>query len=399
MNPAVRDQFPLLKRKFDGQLVTYLDSAATSLKPQSVIDIERLYEETVGANIHRGKHALSEEASYLYENARKQVGLFLGAEPSNIVFVRGTTEALNMVAAGLGLSKSDSVLTLRSEHHSNLVPWMSRATVDCLANDPCVPFSAAELKAALEKKKYRVFTVAHGSNVTGVVNPIADLCRIAREAGVISVVDAAQTAPHVPIDVNEWGCDFLCLSGHKMLGPTGVGVLYGRTERLEALEPAQLGGGTVDLVTTAGFTLKGVPARLEAGTPNISGVIGLGAAAAWLTDLGLDEVGRYDAQLTAALREGVAGLPKCEVLMARRDPCLAIATIVPRGMAADHVARILSEGPKIMVRSGFFCAHPLFDALGLPAGLRISAYLYNRAEEVTACCVAVRRAVEQLSVG
>jgi cysteine desulfurase/selenocysteine lyase len=385
VSALLREQFPLLERTIDGRPILYLDSAATALKPWRVLEAERAYSTQFTANIHRGKHALSEEASEAYETARRRVARFLKTDPGQVVFVRNTTEALNAIASGLGLSKDDLVMATTSEHHSNLVPWMRAARVHLMRVDPTQHLSSEAVAAELDRVRPRVLALAHAGNVTGVIHPIDEIFAAARKRGVLTVLDAAQSAPHLELDPAELGCDYLAFSGHKMLGPAGIGVLWGRAEALERLEPWFLGGGTVDRVTATGYTLKRVPLRLEAGTPNVSGALGLAAAIDVLDEVGHEALARHEADLSAALERTLADLPGIRVLMARAAPRLAIAALAPTfsKLAPDHLARLLSDGHQIMVRSGYHCAHPLFDEVGIEGGaVRVSAYLYNSVEEI-----------------
>jgi cysteine desulfurase/selenocysteine lyase len=399
VDDAIRADFPMLQRTLDGAPVVYLDSAATSLKPTQVLDAERAYSTQFTANIHRGKHALSEEASAAYELARRRVAHFIGAEPRSTVFVRNTTEALNLVADGLGLSSQDVVLAPLSEHHSNLLPWMRRARLQWLECDVQRPLDLGRVAEEMERCRPKVLALAWASNLTGVIQPIAALCALAREHGVISVVDAAQAAPHLRLNVGELGCDFLAFSGHKMLAPTGIGVLWGKPERLEALPPTYLGGGAVERVSESGFTLKGPPHRFEAGTPNISGAIGLGAAVTYLEQVGWERINAHERALSQALTAGLDDLPRAKVFIARDTPALAMACIVPQSesIGPDQIALALSDSFRIMVRSGFHCAHPYFDRHRIKLGaIRVSTYLYNTVEEVEYFVRCTRKLLETL---
>ena len=380
----VRDRFPFLRRTIDGVPVTYLDSAATSLKPDAVLDAERAYLTEYTSNVHRGHSAIAEEASYAYEAARRKVAQLIKADPATVVLTPNTSYALAMVAAGLGLSREDTVLCSANSHHSNLLPWLRRGRVEYVDGDPLAPLDPGDVVAAIKKHRPRLLALGWVSNVTGVISPVAEVCRVAREHGVLTVVDAAQAAPHLPIDVNRLGCDFLAFSGHKMAGPTGTGVLWGRRELLEALEPLVIGGGTVDRVTLNGYTLKRLPQRLEPGTPHISGVIGLGAAADFLSGLGFERIAAHERALAEALDEALSELPGVRVLTgAPGTDHLAIASVVPTTIHSDTLCQILSDSFQIMTRSGFHCAHPLFDGHGFELGaVRLSAYLYNTVEEI-----------------
>lgn len=392
----LRADFPVLARTIDGQPLLYLDSAATALKPAAVIRDERAYSEVYTANIHRGRHLLSEEASMAYEAARQRAARFLNAAPSTIVFVKNATEGLNMVARGLGLRKTDRVLTSMTEHHSNLVPWMREASVCFIERDPLQPLSPEAVSKALETFRPRVLTLSHASNVTGIIEPIAEFCRVAKSQGVLVVVDASQSAPHMRLDVEAMGCDFLAFSGHKMLGPTGTGVLWGRHELLDKLEPLVLGGGTVQRVTASGYELKAIPHRLEAGTANVAGVIGLATAMSYLQDIGFDALAAHEEALASRMEEELAPIPGLRLIMSRHKPRLALAQIVAESQRLDpnELASMLSNTYNIMVRSGYHCAHPMFDSLGLSQGAtRASAYVYNTADEIAQFAQALRTIV------
>ena len=401
-SPELRAEFPVLSRLLDGRPMIYLDSAATSLKPRAVLDAERAYSTEFTANVHRGRHALSEEASAAYEAARRRVARHLGTDPSCVVFLRNTTEAINLVAAGLGLREGDFVIASSAEHHSNLVPWMKRATVRMFDADPTEALSVAQISALLDQYRPKLFAFGYASHVTGAIHPAAALCRAARERGIRTLVDAAQAAPHVPLDIDAIGCDFLAFSGHKMLAPAGVGVLSGSREALDALDPSNLGGGTVERVTREGFTLKSLPYRLEAGTPNVGGALGLGAALDVLEQLGWDAIAEHERALAGVMERELADLPGARVLMARGPERLAMASIAPisRRVTADHLALVLSDSYQVMARSGFHCAQPLFDALALPGGaLRLSAYVYNTEGEIRRAAEALRGVLARMVGG
>jgi cysteine desulfurase / selenocysteine lyase len=386
MTLQVRDEFPLLRREIDGVPVIYLDSAATSLKPDPVLEAERAYLTEYTSNVHRGHSTLSDEASYEYEAARRRVAQFIKADPATVVFTPNTSYSLAMVAAGLGLTPDDAVLCSPNSHHSNLLPWLRRNKVVYVGGDPLAPLDPDEVAAAIQQHRPRILALGWISNVSGVVSPAAEICRVAREHGVLSVVDAAQAAPHIPIDVHRLDCDFLAFSGHKMAGPTGTGVLWGGREHLEKLEPLVVAGGTVDRVGLSGYTPKRLPQRLEPGTPHISGVIGLGAAAEYLDRLGFERIAAHERELAEAMDDALSGLPGVRLLTgAPGTERLAMASIVPTSanIHSDTLCQILSDSFKIMTRSGFHCAHPLFDGHGFERGaVRLSAYLYNTVEEI-----------------
>lgn len=386
MSPLdVASDFSALRRDIGGRKLIYLDAAASTPSPDLVLDREANARRSLFANIHRGQHALSEEATAAFEDARRRVARFICAEPRSIVFTRGTTESINLVARGLQLPPKALVLSTLSEHHSNLAPWLREGRVVFLDSDPRSIIEPDVLARALQQYRPSVFAFQHASNVTGVVQPAADLCRVSREHGVTTVIDAAQSAPHIPLDVGQLGCDFLAFSGHKLLGPKGVGVLFGRYEQLERLTALSVGGGAVQEVTTQGFLARPPPEGLEAGTPNLAGAVGLAAAIDYLQALGMDEVRSHGIALADQLRQNAGRLPQCRFLSGAESTSLPIVSLVPQGsaMTSNQLATLLSDSFGIMVRSGLQCAHPLFDALGANAGaLRVSAYVFNVASDI-----------------
>jgi cysteine desulfurase / selenocysteine lyase len=398
MSPANRGDFPMLRRVHDGRPIVYLDAAASTPSPLAVLAREQHCREELCANVHRGRHALSEEASLAYDRARARVARFINAAPQSIVFVRGTTEAINVVARGLGLSKDDIVLTTSAEHHSNLVPWLRQATVRFIDGPWHRPLDPDVVRRAIEHHRPKVLALHHASNVTGVVQPVAAISELARERGVLTVVDAAQSAPHLALDVERLGADFLAFSGHKLLGPKGLGVLYGRPELLARLDPLCVGGGAVQTVRRDGFVLRPPPEGLEAGTPNVAGAVGLAAATDYLDSIGRDAVEAHGHALGALLRDVTAKLPVARVLAATEGESIPIVSLVLRsgGIGADQLAVALSDTFGIMVRSGLQCAHPLFAELEASDGaVRASAYLYNDEHDVhafaDACGALLRR--------
>lgn len=385
MDMDIRADFPVLQRHCAGRPIIYLDSAATTLKPQSVLDKESRYSTSFTANVHRGKHLLSEEASEAYEAARRKIAGFLSVPPAALSFVRNATEAINLVARGLGLTKSDKVLLPIAEHHSNILPWMREASVAWLDHDPLEPLEPAEVARALDRERPRLLAFSAASNVSGVINPSAEICRLARERGVLTMIDAAQIAPHERIDASALGCDYLAFSGHKMLAPTGIGILTGTLTALERLEPLLLGGGAVEQVTRTGYSLRALPWRLEAGTPNISGALGLAAAIDYLQGIGFAKIHAHQHHLAETLREVLRDIKGCQPVMARRQPSIPVGALFSpaRHFNLDDVAVSLSENFGIMARSGFFCAHPLAERLGISGNmLRASLYIYNTEEEI-----------------
>jgi cysteine desulfurase / selenocysteine lyase len=390
MTPELwRQAFPVLARQIDGRPLVYLDAAATSLRCRASIDAEFDFATRVGANVHRGRHSLSQESSLLYDLAREQAAAFLGVPPSCIVFTSGATHGLNLVAGGLRLAPSDTVLVPTSEHHSNILPWMSRCRVVWVEHDGLGGLDLDRLEAALERHAPRLLAFSCASNVTGVWTDPGPVCALARRHGVISVLDASQSVAHRRLDLAEAGCDFAVFSGHKVFAGHGIGVLAGRAEALDLLEPDSLGGGTVDRVTLERYALKELPYRLEAGTPNVGGAIGLAAALRFLETLDPAALAAAEAGLVEALRtiESI-GLP-LRALAPRGDaerlPILTLA-VEPGPVDADHLAVELNDRYGIMVRSGYHCAHPLLDAHGVKLGtLRLSAALYTTPDEIEAC--------------
>lgn len=382
-SPAPPGDFPVLARRIGGRLITYLDNAATSLKPRCVIDAVVQYDSEVSANIHRGKHILSEEASDRYEETRAGVAAFLGARGDEVVFVSNATHALNTIAAGLGLGKDDLVLVPLDAHHSNLLPWRCRATVRTIRLDGRAMIDLDHY-ADLLKLRPRVVALNHCSNVTGVYAPVAEMAAMAKTAGAIVTLDAAQSAPHRRIRVAELGVDFLALSAHKMLGPTGLGVLYGAAPYLAALEPNHLGGGTVDWVDCDRYQLRKLPHRLEAGTPNISGVYGFGAAVSYLEKIGLAAIEEHDRIMATTILAEARTREYLSVVGGDADVDRAgiVSLHLPGQTGIAGLARTLSDCYGIMCRSGHMCAQPLVDYFSEGEILRLSAYAYNTAEEL-----------------
>lgn len=381
---APAEDFPQLSRAHEGQRIVYLDSAATSLKPQPVIDAVLSFYRDCCGNVHRGDHLLSREASARYEEARHIVARFINATAREVAFTSNTTDGLNLVAHGLGLESDCNVVVTVLEHHSNLLPWMSRCQVRFLPTSPDGVVDLERLPALLDSRT-RMLAISHASNVTGALNPVADAIRIAHEHGVPVVVDAAQSVPHHAVDVLALDCDALAFSAHKMLGPSGVGVLYIKEELAARLRPFRLGGGTPDHVRSDGFELKDAPYRFEAGTPNIEGVLGLGAAIEYLERLGMARVAEHDAALTRALHERFSDIPGL-VMLGPSQPELkvSIVSLAPTssGITVASLAHVLSDSYKVMARAGTHCAHPFFESEGIGESLRLSPYLYNGSDDL-----------------
>ncbi|GHD97718.1 aminotransferase class V-fold PLP-dependent enzyme [Streptomyces alanosinicus] len=378
----LRADFPVLQRTVDAGPLVYLDNAATSLKPRSVIDAMARYYDSVSANIHRGKHILSEEASERYEQVRARIAARLGVPPRNIVFTANATDGINLVATGLALTDSDLVALPLDAHHSAQLPWRERCRTAWLAASEHATVDEEALRSVLDRSP-EVVVLTACSNVTGHTADVDRLAALAREAGAWTVVDAAQLAAHGLPQVGE-SVDALAFSAHKMLGPTGIGVLYLSDRLIEALTPSRLGGGTVDWADEHEFRLRRAPYRFEPGTPNISGVYGLGAALEYLDAIGPAELAARDASLVDALLREAKARPYLTVLGGLSEQNrLPVLTVTLRGVPdPSAVARALSDSYGVMCRSGYFCAQPYFAAHRQSAGLRIAPYLYNTEGEI-----------------
>src|SRR6266542_3988850 len=386
---TIRKDFPVLAQQVNGNPLVYLDSAATSQKPRQVIDALVRYYEHDNSNVHRGIHELSNRATNAYESARERVAAFLNArQPQEIVFTRGTTEGINLVAATWALDhlkSGDTILLSELEHHSNLVPWqmVAQRTGDRLA---FIPINGDEgtldlggLDAQLARG-VKLLAVTHISNSMGVVNPVADLCARARRHGVLTVIDAAQSAGHRPLDVQAIGCDFLAFSSHKICGPTGLGVLYGRRELLEELSPYQGGGEMISKVEYFHTTYNVPPHRFEAGTPHIAGAVGLHAAVEYLESIGRDQIFAHDQELAGYAAERLREFKAIRIFGPRQDRAGLVSFVLPNAHALDIAT--LADQRGVALRAGHHCNQPLMAKLGVPATLRASFYFYNTKEEV-----------------
>ncbi|HEX7897198.1 MAG TPA: cysteine desulfurase [Planctomycetota bacterium] len=394
-----RAEFPILSTRVRGKPLVYLDNAATTQKPRPVIDALRRYYEEQNANIHRGVHFLSEQGTRLYEDARVKVQRFLGAaDPREIVFVRGATEAINLVARTLGTSfkAGDEVLITHLEHHSNIVPWQMLRDEKGVVLKVAPVNDAGELDVeAFEKllsPRTRLAAFTHVSNALGTVNPAAELCRLARARNIPTLVDGAQAAPHMKIDVRALDCDFYAFSGHKAYGPTGIGALYGKLAWLEKLPPWQGGGDMILSVTFEKTTYNHVPHKFEAGTPHIEGVIGLGAAIDYLEEVGLDAVSAHEAELLAHGTRVLSEVPGLRLIGTAREKA-GVLSFVLDGVHPHDIGTILDrEG--IAIRTGHHCAQPLMDRFEVPATARASLALYNTKDELDALAAALKKVAE-----
>jgi cysteine desulfurase/selenocysteine lyase len=385
----IRAEFPILERRVNGQPLAYLDNGATAQTPLQVLEAMDRYWTEHNANVHRGVHTLSEEATNLYEGARATIARHLGANPRDVIFTRNVTGALNLVAHAWGranVGEGDRILLTEMEHHSNIVPWYLLAkevgaVLDWVPVDDEGRLDMAALEGALERGP-KLIAVAHISNVLGTVNPIADIVRLAHDAGAIAVVDGAQAAPKLPLDLAALGADFYGFTGHKLYGPTGVGVLYGRSEVLEAMPPYEGGGSMIRKVTKERITWADVPARFEAGTPPIAEAIGLAAAVEWLEGVGLDAAHAHEAELGAYALERLADVPGLRVFgPPAGDDRVGIVSLEMEGVHAHDVSEILDRHA-IAVRAGHHCAQVLMDRLGVAATTRASLAVYNTREEI-----------------
>jgi cysteine desulfurase/selenocysteine lyase len=384
-----RQDFPILARRINGRPLVYLDSAASSQKPRAVLDAMTAYYETSHANVHRSIHTLGEEATAAYEAARDRVRRFLGAAArEEVVLTRGTTDGINLVAEAIGrtLRPGDEILVTDMEHHSNIVPWQlaARGRGGVVRSVPLVEDGRLDLDALdrLLGARTRVVALAHVSNVLGTINPVAEVARRARAAGAVTVVDGAQAAPHLPLDMSLLDCDFYAFSSHKMLGPTGVGVLWGRREALEALEPTRGGGEMIKEVWIDRSRWNDLPWRLEPGTPPIAEAVGLAAAVEYLDKLGMERVAAHERALTAQALEALAGLPGVTVWgPPRAEGRGAVVAFSVAGLHPHDVAALLdAEG--IAVRAGHHCAQPLMRWCGVVGTARASFSVFNSPDEV-----------------
>jgi cysteine desulfurase/selenocysteine lyase len=390
---AIRAQFPMLATTSRGKPIVYLDSGASAQKPQAVLDAMMAYYTGSYANIHRGVYEASERATLAYDGTRDTVARFLGGvSPEEIVFVRGTTEAINLVAQSYlrpTLKADDWVLVTEMEHHANIVPWqlVGARTVPIPVTDAgTLDLAAAERLLA---DRPRLLAVVHGSNALGTINPIAELAAMARRHGVPVLVDGAQAVAHLAVDIPALGVDFYCFSGHKLYGPTGVGVLWARRQLLDAMPPWQGGGDMIDRVTFEGTTFAPVPTKFEAGTPDIAGVIGLDAAIRWLNDLDRPAVHAREHRLWAEGQARLSAMDGIRMVSAATDN-VGILTFTVEGAHPHDVASLLDQDG-ICVRAGHHCTQPLHRRLGLPATVRASIAAYNTADDIEALAVSLGR--------
>lgn len=399
---AVRSDFPIFRRTVRGKRLIYLDSAATSQKPQCVIDAEREFYERYNANVHRGAYLIAEEATAAYESAREKVAKFINAPNKDcIVFTRGTTEAINLVAYSWGLAnlrEGDEILLTEMEHHSNIVPWQliaertgAKIKVVPITDDGLLDMDAFE---RLLTERVKIVAVTHVSNVLGTINPVHEICRKAHEVGAMVLVDGAQAAPHLPVDVQAIGCDFYALSGHKMCGPTGVGALYGRKELLEAMPPFLGGGEMIRTVTFERTTFNDVPYKFEAGTPPIAQAVGLGVAVDYLTKIGIERIRAHEVELVTYALERLREIDDITIYGAAPPEQRGGVIAFNIGKIHPHDLATFLDTHGICIRAGHHCAQPLMRRLNVAATARASFYLYNTPDEIDALVEALQQAVK-----
>jgi cysteine desulfurase/selenocysteine lyase len=386
----IRADFPILSREVrPGVPLVYLDSTATSQKPMSVIQAMDDFYRRSNANIHRGIHTLAEESTAMYESARQRVADFIHAPSARqVIFTRNTTESINLAAASWGRSRlqpGDLVILTEMEHHSNLVPWHMLAAEKSLRLE-FIPVTGDGLLDLAEYHRLlrlgpRLVAFTHMSNVLGTINPAQEIIRLAHACGAVTLVDAAQSVPHFPVDVQALDADFLAFSSHKMCGPTGIGVLYGRKELLEAMPPYMGGGDMIRRVHLRDFTPNELPHKFEAGTPAIAEAVGLGAAVDYLTSVGLENIAAHEHEVVAYALERLEEIPGVRVYGPTADQRGGVTAFSVEGIHPHDVSQVL-DGDGVAIRAGHHCAQPLHEKFNLPATARASYYLYNTTEEV-----------------
>lgn len=399
MLPVQKD-FPILKKNINGKPLIYLDSAATSLKPQSVIDAITDYYTKYSSNINRGIYKIAEEATEQFEDAREKVARFIHATDSHeIVFTRNATESINLIAAGFGKSfeKGDEIVTTVIEHHSNFVPWQQRAmkkeiVFNVLTIGKDYQFKTTDLEKLITRRT-KVLAITAASNVLGIIIPIKEIVRIVKRINpnCSIIVDAAQAVPHFPVDVRDWGTDAVVFSGHKMLGPTGIGVLWAKLELLEKLPPYQYGGDMIKEVHLKETIFNDVPHKFEAGTPHIAGVIGLGAAVGYLSNLGMENVREHEQEITSYALKTLSEIKGLSVVgpndAKKRGGVIAFTM---KGIHPHDIAQVLDED-NICIRVGFHCAQPLHEFLDIGPTARASFYIYTTKKEIDALALGLEK--------
>ncbi len=396
----VREDFPILQQKVHGKRLVYLDNAATSQKPWAVIDAERHFYTDINSNVHRGVHLLSARATQEYEDARVKVQRLLNAgDWREIVWTRGTTEAINLVAATYGrknVGAGDEIVISAMEHHSNIVPWQmlceekgGRLRVAPITDEGELIFEEYE---KLLGPRTRMVSMAHVSNVLGTINPVKRIAAAAHRRNIPVLIDGAQAAPHMKLDVRDLDCDFYAFSSHKVFGPTGIGVLYGKAALLEAMPPYQGGGDMISSVTFEKTLYNGIPYKFEAGTPNIAGAIGFAAAIDYVTRLDLEAAAAYEHELLRYATEKLSEIPEVRIIGTAKEKTGAISFVLD-GIHPHDVGTVLDQ-EGIAVRTGHHCAQPLMDRFQVPATVRASLAFYNTREEIDALVAGIQKVKE-----
>lgn len=396
----IREDFPILKQQVHGKPLVYLDNAATSQKPWAVIDAINRYYTTENSNIHRGIHSLSELATADYEESRAKVQRFLNASDiREIIFVRGTTEGINLVAQSYGrrfAKAGDEILITAMEHHSNIVPWQilceqvgARLRVVPMNHDGELLLEEYE---GLLSEKTKLVSVAHVSNALGTVNPVKRLVEMAHRRNIPVLLDGAQAAPHMKVDVRELDCDFYAFSGHKIFGPTGIGILYGKAKHLEAMPPYQGGGDMISLVTFEKTHYNVLPYKFEAGTPHIAGGVGLGAAVDYLEGIGLESVAAYEQELLAYATDALSTIKGLRIIGTAKEKA-SVLSFVLDGIHPHDIGTVLDQ-EGVAIRAGHHCAMPVMQRFGVPATARASFAFYNTKEEVDVLVRAVHKVIK-----
>ena len=394
---TVRADFPILNQQVHGRPLVYLDNAATTQKPRAVIDALQRYYTTDNANVHRGVHVLAERATAAYEGARETVRRFINADSTReIVFTRNATESINLVARAWGdanVGEGDEVLITTMEHHSNIVPWQllcerTGATLRVVSIDDDGDLVLDEFERLLTEKT-KIVAVVHLSNALGTINPVKTIIRGARRVGAAVLVDGSQAAYHMPVDVADLGADFYAFTSHKLYGPTGIGVLYGREAVLDAMPPFLGGGEMIASVTFEGSTWNELPYKFEAGTPNIAGAIGLGAAIDYVNGIGFDAIGHHETAMLATLTNALEALPGLRIVGTAKQKA-SVVSFVLDGIHPHDIGTIVDrEG--VAIRTGHHCAQPVMDRYGIPATARASLAMYNTTDDIEALVAALGR--------
>jgi len=399
----IREDFPVLKQTIHGKPLVYLDSAATAQKPTAVVDAIRQFHEVDCANIHRGVHELSQRSTAAYEETRVKARHFLNSKTTNeLIFVRGTTEGINLVASSWGrknVKEGDEIIISAMEHHSNIVPWQMLCE-EKGAKLRVIPMNdrgelILEEYEKLLNPRTRMVAVAHVSNALGTINPVKQIIEMAHQAGAVVLIDGAQSTPHIPVDVQALDADFYTLSGHKVVGPTGIGILYGKAALLNAMPPYQGGGDMIKVVTFEKTTYADLPYKFEAGTPNIAGGIGLGAAFDYVNKIGLDKIAAYEHELLLYGTEALSRIPGLRIIGTAREKA-AVLSFVMEGIHPHDIGTVLDR-QGIAVHTGHHCAQPVMDWFHVPATTRASLAFYNTMAEIDALAAGLGKVKEIFS--